>query len=169
VCAFALGAGFASAILFGLTPALQTGHQRHRATFTRQLLIGAQVAASCVLLIVAGLLARALDHATSAHLGFEYQQVVSIAPALGRYGYSPAKAQAYLDTLQDRLRVLPGVQSLSLAVSPPLGNVSITSGIDVDGRPVNVGIDRVTPQFFETMKIPLLRGRNFRNWIRPER
>ena len=162
VCAFALGAGFASAILFGLTPALQTGHQRHRATFTRQLLIGAQVAASCVLLIVAGLLARALDHATSAHLGFEYQQVVSIAPALGRYGYSPAKAQAYLDTLQDRLRALPGVQSLSLAVSPPLGNVSITSGIDVDGRPVNVGIDRVTPQFFETMKIPLLRGRNLR-------
>ena len=162
VIAFAIGMGFAAAILFGLTPAWQAARQRHRATVMRQFLIGAQVAASCVLLIVAGLLARALDHATSAHLGFEYQQVVSIAPALGRYGYSPAKAQAYLDTLQDRLRALPGVQSLSLAVSPPLGNVSITSGIDVDGRPVNVGIDRVTPQFFETMKIPLLRGRNLR-------
>src|ERR1039458_2460063 len=103
VCAFAIGAGFASAILFGLTPALQTGRQRHRATFTRQLLIGAQVAASCVLLIVAGVLAPALHPATSTHPGLEYQQVVSIAPALGRYGYSPAKAQAYLDTLQDRL------------------------------------------------------------------
>lgn len=160
VAAFALGAGFASAILFGLTPALQAGRQRHRANFTRQLLIGAQVAASCVLLIVAGLLGRALDHATSTHPGFEYKQVISIHPGLSKYGYSPARAQAYLDTLRGRLRAVPGVQSASLAVSPPLGNVTIGAGIEVDGREVSVQLNRVDPEFFDTMKIPMLRGRN---------
>jgi predicted permease len=163
VCAFALGAGFASAILFGLTPALQVGRQRHRGSVARQVLIGAQVAASCVLLIVAGLLGRALDHAASTDPGFAYKQVVSIAPSLSKYGYSPARAQAYLDTLQDRLRALPEVESVARTISPPLGNVTISAGIEVDGRPVSVQLNRVDPQFLETMKIPLLRGRNLKH------
>jgi len=160
VALFALAAGFASALLFGLTPALQAARQRHRATIARQILVGAQVAASCVLLIVAGLLGRALDHAMTAHPGFEYRQVISIDPGLARHGYSPARAQAYLDTLQNRLRALPGVESVSLALSPPLGRRSEIAGVDMDGRAVRVQINRVDPQFFQTMKIPLLRGRN---------
>jgi predicted permease len=162
VAAFALGAGFASAILFGLTPALQVGRQRHRSTFTRQVLIGAQVAASCVLLIVAGLLGRALDHATSTNPGFEYKQVVAIDAGLPKYGYSPAQAQAYFDSLENRLRALPGVESVSLAISPPLGHVTISASIDVEGHPVNMQLNRVDPRFFETMKTPLLRGRNLK-------
>jgi hypothetical protein len=55
VIVFAIGAGFASAILFGLTPAWQVARQRYRVTVTRQFLVGAQVAASCVLLIVSRL------------------------------------------------------------------------------------------------------------------
>jgi predicted permease len=160
VTVFALGAGFASAILFGLTPALQAARQRHRATAARQVLVGAQVAASCVLLIVAGLLSRALDHAMSSYPGFAYQQVISIDPGLSKHGYSPARAQAYFDTLQDRLRALPGVESVSLALSPPLGRRSEIAGIELNGRAVRVQINRVDPQFFQTMKIPLLRGRN---------
>jgi predicted permease len=160
VTAFAIGTGFAAAILFGLTPALQLARQRHRATLTRQVLIGAQIAASCVLLIVSGLLVRALDHAMSAHPGFDYKQVISIDPGLARHGYSPEEARAYVDTLQSRLRGLPSVESVSLALTPPLGRGSIGTGIDVDGRPVNVQINRVDPEFFSTMKIPLLRGRN---------
>jgi predicted permease len=162
VVVFALAAGFASAVLFGLTPALQVGRQHHRAIFARQVLIAAQVAASCVLMIVAGLLGRALDHATSSDPGFEYRQVVSIDPGLSRHSYSPARAQAYLDSLQDRLRALPGVHSISLAISPPLGRVTISAGIDVDGRSVGMQLNRVDPRFFETMKIPLLRGRNLK-------
>jgi predicted permease len=160
VAAFAIGTGFAAAILFGLTPALQLARQRHRATVMRQVLIGAQIAASCVLLIVAGLLVRALDHATSAHPGFEYRQVISMDPGLARHGYTPEEARAYIDTLQSRLRGLPGVESVSLALTPPLGRGSIGTGIDVDGRAVNVQINRVDPEFLSTMKIPLLRGRN---------
>ncbi len=160
VIVFALGVGLAAAILFGLTPALQIARQSQRASITRQFLVGAQVAASCVLLIVAGLLARALNHAMSTHPGFEYQHVISLDPGLSRHGYSPAKARAYFETLQSRLSAIPGVESVSLALSPPLGNVSITAGIGVDGREVNAQLNHVDPQFFQTMKIPLLRGRN---------
>ena len=85
VILFALGVGFASAIVFGLTPALQLARQRQNATgfsqVLRQALIGAQVAGSCVLLIVAGLLVRALDRGLTAHPGYEYQQVLSIEPS----------------------------------------------------------------------------------------
>ena len=160
VAVFALAAGFAAAILFGLAPALQAARQRHRGTMARQILVGAQVAASCVLLIVAGLLGRALDHAMTAHPGFEYQQVIAIDPGLALHGYSPARAQAYLDTLEDRLRALPAVRSVALAFGPPLGRRSEIAGFDIDGRALRVQINRVDPQFFETMKIPLVRGRN---------
>src|SRR5450755_1808158 len=160
VVVFALGAGFASAILFGLTPALQAARQRHRATIARQVLVGAQVAASCVLLIVAGLLSRALNHAMSTNPGFEYEKVIAIDPGLARHGYSAARARAYLDTLQVRLRALPGVDRVSLAQSPPLGRRTETAGVELDGRAVRVQINRIDPQFFETMKVPLVRGRN---------
>jgi predicted permease len=162
VAGFALATGFASAILLGLTPALQIGRQRHRAHITRQILIGAQVAASCVLLIVTGLLARALDHATSSSPCFEYKQVISISPELSRNGYSPVRSQAYLDALQDRLRALPGVQSVSLALSPPLGHVTITAGTDIDGHHVDFQMNHVSSGFFGTMGIPILRGRALR-------
>ena len=160
VILFAVGIGFAAAILFGLTPALQVARQRHRATFMRQVLIGAQVAASCVLLIVAGLLVRALDRAMSSHPGFEYEQVILIDPGLSTHGYSSANAQAYLDGFQNRLRNLPGVESVSLADPPPLGRKKTTVGLEVNGRAMEIHTNRIDPEFFQTMKIPLLRGRN---------
>ena len=64
VVTFAVAIGFVTSVLFGLAPALHVARQkaqRSRATFTRTLLIGAQVASSCVLLIVGGLLVRAFD------------------------------------------------------------------------------------------------------------
>lgn len=160
VTVFAIGVGFVAAMLFGLTPALQVARQRHRATAMRQLLIGAQVAASCVLLIVAGLLVRAIDHALTTQPGFEYERVLSIDPALGSHGYSPESARSYLDSLQDRLRNLSGVESVALADTSPLGNRTAAARINVDGRPVEILINRIDPAFFQTMKIPLLRGRN---------
>jgi predicted permease len=162
VAAFALATGFASAILFGLTPALQVCRQRHRANVMRQVLIGAQVAASCVLLIVTGLLARALGHATSSSPGFEYKQVISISPGLSKNGYSPVRSQTYLEALQDRLRAIPFVRSVSLALSPPLGHVTITAGTDLNGHHIEFQVNHVSSAFFETMGIPILRGRALR-------
>ncbi|MEO8451850.1 MAG: ADOP family duplicated permease [Gemmatimonadota bacterium] len=158
VIVVAIGLGFAASILFGLTPALQVARQRHRAGRVRQILIGAQVAASCVLLVVAGLLVRALDHAASTSPGFEYQQVISIDPGISNY--SPGAARVYLDALENRLRNLPGVVAVSLASNPPLGNRWSVMKAEIGGRAVDVHTNHIDPPFFETMRIPLLRGRN---------
>jgi predicted permease len=162
VIVFAIAIGFGAAVLFGLTPALQLARQRHRATTLRQFLIGAQVAGSCVLLIVAGLLVRALDRAMTAHPGFEYQQVLSIAPGLAAHGYSPAAARGYISALENRLHGIPGVQSVSLATFVPLGRGVATMGVTINGHPIEVHINSVDSHFFETMSVPLLRGRDFR-------
>jgi predicted permease len=162
VALFAVTMGFAAAVLFGLTPALQVARQRHRATLVRQLLIGAQVAASCILLIVAGLLVRAINHAVTMNPGFEYRQVISIQPDLDRHGYTPGRARTYLETMISRLRELPGVESVALVTSAPLGNRTSVLSTTVAGRPVGVHLNNIDPNYFATMKIPLVRGRNFK-------
>uniref|UniRef100_Q01ZC6 Permease n=1 Tax=Solibacter usitatus (strain Ellin6076) TaxID=234267 RepID=Q01ZC6_SOLUE len=159
VMLFAIALGFLAAILFGLTPAFQVVRQRHQATLVRQILIGAQVAASCVLLIVAGLLVQTLNHA-SGDPGFAYRQVVSIDPSLGNNGYPPAKAWAYINTLESRLRALPGVESVSSASTPPLGKKTVTIGLEIGGRPISIHPNSIEPGYFQTVNIPLLRGRD---------
>jgi predicted permease len=158
VIAFAAGVGFAAAILFGLTPAWQATRRRSRGAITRQFLIGAQVAASCVLLIVAGLLVRAMQHAMNTDPGFDYRQVISIDPALR--GYTAAGARSYFTALEARLLALPGIESVALVSNPPLGNRWSVFKTEVAGRAVDVHFNNIDPPFFQTMKIPLLRGRN---------
>ncbi len=159
VALFSLGIGGLAAVLFGLTPALQITRQRKRANVARQFLIGAQVAASCVLLIVSGLLMHALDRAIFFDPGFEYQNVAVIEPSLDSHGYTPEKARAYLDELQNGLRRLPGVQSVALTSVPPLGGTVVTNGTEIAGRQVAIHVTNVSPTFFQTMRIPILRGR----------
>jgi predicted permease len=158
VTVFAIGLGFAAAILFGLMPAWQIARQRYRATKVRHFLIGAQVAASCVLLIVASLFVRALNHALTNSPGYEYREVISIDPRLD--GYSPEQAAAYFDTLKRRLSHVPGVESISMASNPPLGNRWTVNNTRAGGHPLNIHFNNIDPQFFHTMKIPLLLGRN---------
>lgn len=122
--------------------------------------MAAQIAASCVLLIVAGLLSRAMTQAAGADPGFEYRQIVAIDPGLARHGFTPAAARTYLERLREDLVRLPGVDAVSLALTPPLGRMSITAGITIDGRSVTAQIVRVDPAFLPTLRIPILRGRN---------
>lgn len=158
VVLFTVGLAFLAAVLFGLAPALQIARGRRRAR-ARQFLVGAQVAASCVLLIVAGLLTRALDRAASADVGFEFRRVIAVDPGLAEHGYSPAASRAWFDTFTARMRSLGGVESVSVTLSTPLGRRSMTAGITEDGRSIDAQVHRVDPEFFETMRIPLLRGR----------
>ncbi|HEV2710763.1 MAG TPA: ABC transporter permease [Edaphobacter sp.] len=159
VLLFSIGAALGAAIFFGLTPALQIARQRQRKPIARQILVGAQVAASCVLLIVAGLLVRAMHHILYTSPGFGYEHVFSIDPQLGVHGYTPSAAQGYLDQMESRLRAMPGVTSVSLVKLPPMGHtVSRTDG-EIDGRRVAIYPNWVEPGFFQTMNIPLLLGR----------
>jgi predicted permease len=157
---FTVGVTLAAAIFFGLAPAWQIAWRRQRKTSARQVLVGAQVAASCVLLIVAGLLVRAVHHMIFTDPGFGYEQVLSIDPENRSHGYTPAAAQSYLNEFQNRLRELPGVTSVSLVKLSLMGHSISRTGTDIGGRSVDVYPNWVTPEFFQTMDIPLLRGRN---------
>jgi predicted permease len=161
VLLFTVGMTVAAAIFFGLAPALQIARQRQQRTIARQILVGAQVAASCVLLIVAALLLRATQHALYTDPGFGYQQLVSVDPQLGHHGYTAAAARAYLDQIQSRLRAVPGVTSVSLVKLPPLGHAVSRERREFDGRVVLMYPNWVEPGFFRTMGIPLLTGRTF--------
>jgi hypothetical protein len=96
--------------------------------------------------------------------GFGYEQVLSVDPGLSEHGFTSPNAQVYLDQLQNRLRAVPGVTSVSIAMNPPLVNNEVMiTGIEVNSRRILVYPNWVGPEFFQTMRIPLLRGRYFRS------
>ena len=161
VMLFTMGMAFAAAVFFGLAPSLQIARQRQRKTMARQILVGVQIAASCVLLIVSGLLVHAVHHLLYTDPGFGYEQVIGISPGLDSHGYKTEAAITYIRTLRERLLGTPGVTSVALSKTALLGN-GFTSYIttDIDGHPVNIYPNWIDPEFFKTMDIPLLRGRN---------
>jgi predicted permease len=161
VVLFTAAIAFVSTIFFGLTPALQIARQRQHKTTARHILVGAQVAASCVLLIVASLLVRAAHHALYTEPGFGYERLVSIDAQLGQHGYSAGAAKGYLDQMQVRLSAVPGVRSVSLVLLPPLGHAVSRENREVNGKSVMLYPNWVSPKFFQTMQIPILLGRTF--------
>ena len=161
---FTSAMGLVAALLFGLLPTLQMVRRKKSRSLWQQFVVCAQVGASCVLLTLAALLVRATLHTLYADPGFGYEQVLSIDPGMSEHGYSPAQAQDYLDRLQNRLQALPGVTVVSTARIPPLVNTTVMiTGIEVDGRRVMIYPNWVGPDFFQTMRIPLLRGHYFHN------
>jgi predicted permease len=161
---FTSAMGFVAALLFGLLPTLQMVRRKKNRSLWNQFVVCAQVGASCVLLILAGLLVRATLHTLYSDPGFGYEQVLSIDPGMSEHGFASAQAQAYLDQLQNRLRAVPSVTFVSIARVPPLVNTMIMmTSIDVDGRRIMIYPNWVGPDFFETMRIPLLRGQYFHN------
>ena len=144
-----------SALLFGFAPALQS----IRPSVTRRLrartvLIGVQVAAAMILTVVSALLVRGVTRVTSVPLGFDYQRAVLLDSDLTSHGLKPDEAAAYWFALEQRVRQMPGVESTAIATLPPFGN---RVSIDREGT-VFYG---VTPSYFQTMGIPLVRGRMF--------
>jgi predicted permease len=163
VLLFTAAITFLSTLFFGLTPALQIARQRQHKTTARHILVGAQVAGSCVLLIVASLLVRATHHALFTEPGFGYERLVSIDAQLGQYGYSANAAKVYLDEMEVRLTAVPGVRSVSLVLLPPLGHSVSRETRNVNGESVMVYPNWVSPEFFQTMQIPMLLGRTFQS------
>jgi predicted permease len=161
VLAFTAAATVLAAAFFGLAPALQVARQKQQKTLARQVLVAAQVAASCILLIVAALLLRATQHALYTDPGFGYRQLISVDAQLARHGYTPEAARTYLNEMQNRLRAVPGVSAVSLVKLPPLGHVVDNSHTEINGRVVVVYPNWVVPGFFAAMGIPLKTGRTF--------
>ena len=147
-----------------LTAALKSTRNRPRLSRPRlrNLLVIGQVAVSLVLLIGAGLLVRGLQQAQSTDLGFDQKNLVVMSLDLTTQGYDEARATTLHAQLQDRLKALPAVQSVSLAKVAPFSGVLETT-IDIEGgeRAVSVGANLVSAEYFQTLGIPLRRGRQF--------
>ncbi|HTR39025.1 MAG TPA: ABC transporter permease [Bryobacteraceae bacterium] len=185
VFAYAFGAALFSGILVGLWPAwrasradinslLQEGGRGDTAGigrhWMRNALVVAQVAGSLVLLVVAGLLVRSLQHAGSIHLGFDPAHVLNVNVDPHEIGYDEKQQREFYRRLEARVREIPGVESVSLAYGTPMGTITnVNAGaVTIEGhsllagqQPPTVFFNNVDSGYFETMRIPLLRGRSF--------
>jgi len=156
----ALAISILATILFGLTPALAATRPSHRPLRARRLLIGVQVAASCVLLVVGGLMVRSMQQAFTTHPGYDFERIVWIDPGIGGRDRQQ-EALNYVAGLRERLEKLPGVESFALCEFPPMGPGHMTLSDSAAFPGIQVQGNRVDPRYFRTMAIPLLAGRNF--------
>jgi predicted permease len=127
-------------------------------------LVALQVALSIVMLTGAGLLLRTLSKLRSVEAGFDTRNVlmVWINPTLT--GYDKTHVQGLYDNLQQRLSSLPGVVSVSYSSGALLDGGLWTEDVKIEGQTSKKTVDsqmlRVGPHYFETMRLPLLRGRS---------
>jgi len=181
VLLFALLVSLATGIIFGLAPGLLATRPELAATLKdeagsvagggssglRKSLVVAQVALSLVLLIGAGLFLQSLNNLRDLRPGFDTRNLVTIAvePTLG--GYKPELAREYYRQLTERLEALPGVKSVALAVMPLLVGYEWDNWVTIEGYTPKQGqipdphMQFCSPRFFETLKIPILLGRDF--------
>jgi predicted permease len=140
-----------------------------RSQRTLSVLVAAQVAGALGLLIVAGLFLRSLQSAQHANLGFDPTHVLDVALDPGEIGYSPVQTSDFYRQLLARTRELSGVQTASLAMTPPLGDNTPSSELTIPGRvsqrgeELDADFNAVSPDNFATMNIAILRGRDFRD------
>ncbi len=135
----------------------------------RNLLVGSQIALALLLVVAAGLFLRALQSAGRIDPGFDPTNVELASLDLSLGGLDDASGQAFSRTLLDRVRALPGVESACLTVQLALdGSGFGLGGVAPADHPLPNGRQMlgpdwniVTPGFFETMGIRLVRGRAF--------
>jgi predicted permease len=177
VFAYALGAALIAGFIVGLVPALRSSginlndflHDGGRSTGKRQharnVLVIGQVAASLMLLIVAGLFARSLVKVQQTDLGFDPADVVNLSMDPKQAGYNQTQSRQFAANLLERVRALPGVESASFAAAVPLGGVNYGALLQVDGYEPAPGQqlfarkNMVSSEYFSTMRIRILSGR----------
>jgi len=182
VMGFAAAATVVSALLFGLIPAWRAtrtgvsqmlkdqgsttsagrGHVRFR-----KYLVAGQVAFTLLLLTGGALFARTLWNLRKQNLGLSTENLItfSISPQLS--GYDEAKTVALVDQLRERLGALPGVLGVGSSQIAVLTGTDMGTNITVEGRQNldtddrHVNYDAVSRNYFSTMRVPLLAGREF--------
>ncbi len=160
-------------VAFGLAPAIQStkpdlttalrstrGRARVSRPYLRNLLVIGQVAVSLVLLIGAGLLVRGLQQAQSTDLGFDSKNLIVLSMDLATQGYDEARAGTFQAQLSERLKALPGIKSVSVAHMIPFAGRQ-EDNINIEGREASVNANTVSAEYFQTLGIPLRRGRAF--------
>lgn len=136
--------------------------------YVRNLLVMAQLAGSLLLLIIAGLFVRSLGQAEKLYLGFDPDHLVNVTLDVSEIGYQETQGKEFFRAVDERLRALPGVVSVTQAFSVPMGLISSQGEMVPDTQtlqpgqvPPMVSTNFVTPTYFETLHIAIKRGRAF--------
>jgi putative ABC transport system permease protein len=182
VLLFTLGLSFLTGIVFGLVPALQAskpdlnetlkdatkgssgGARRQR---FRNGLVISEVALALVLLIGGGLMLRSFYLLQKVDPGFGADHLLSFQISLPQSTYPEDQQRiAFFEQVVQRLSALPGVDSAAIASGLPLGNNGNQTSFFIEGQPEPepgktplAEVVRISPNYFRTMRIPLLKGR----------
>jgi putative ABC transport system permease protein len=182
VLAFTAGISLLTGLVFGLAPALQisrsnlvdalkegslsstAGGHRHK---LRSSLIVVEMALALVLLVSSGLLIRSLVRLQNVNPGFDPHNVLAADLDLPGQKYTNAKQDQFARELLPKLAALPGVQSAAGVFPLPMSGSEMRTSVAIEGRPVaksdelHSTLYSITPDYFRTMKISLLQGREF--------
>jgi putative ABC transport system permease protein len=185
---FALSLAIATAMFFGLMPAWQAsradvvhtiksggagsmGHGTHTA-WLGNLLIIAETAIALVLLIAAGLMLTSVKNLQATRLGFQPDGLILSWVSLPAARYDVAHRQQFFARLIDDLRAQPGVQAASFASCAPIsGGCNSTLAIRMDRPPApgaapSIGVIPTSADYFQTVGIPMIKGRAFTDFDR---
>lgn len=183
VLLFTFGIALFTGLLFGLLPAIQTSNpefgrvlvgggrtmtEGRKGLQGRNLLMAVEVAFSLILLVGAGLMIKSFLRLNNVGSGFNPDNALAFKVALPRAKYDKPRRVEFFRQAQEKLQTLPGVQGTALVLSLPLSGDDINQSFVVEGRAqesaqeqLRDGYQVVSPGYFSTMEIPLLRGRNF--------
>jgi predicted permease len=182
VLLFTALASLIAGLTFGLAPALRAAslpllpalrsepgaESRPRTSRLQRGLVISQVAMSLIMLASAGILIRGLSAAWTTDVGFAYDDRVAVTTDLRLQNYDRTRAAAFHERVTSAVRALPGVEHATLAHLVPFGGRVFVYGLSFPGQPVDenarrerVSVNRVSTDFFKTMSIPILRGRDF--------
>jgi putative ABC transport system permease protein len=179
---FTLALSALTGLLFGVAPAARATRLNLEATLReqgssasgslssvrfRKALVASQIVLTTVLLVGAGLFARSLNNLKRLDLGLRADHLIafSVAPELN--GYTPQRTIAFFDDLRQSVAALPGMRSVSAAEIAILTDSNAGSNVTIEGyqaqenEDMEVRHNRIGPDFFTTMGIPLLGGREF--------
>lgn len=181
---FTIGISLLTCLLFGLVPAWQAsaisaaeglkesgpgaGHGRRRGR-VRDALVVVEVAMAVLLLAGAGLMIRSVVNLQNVPPGFNPQRMLVCEFTLRSRSYNSAETRsAFFVNLLDRVATLPGVQAAGAVSSVPMGGSNNGFSFSIDGRPApppgqepGANVRVITPGYFSTMQIPILKGRDF--------
>jgi len=180
VLLFTLGIALLTALLIGIAPAiksakpdlievLKVGGRGGTVNWTRSplrsMLVVSEIALALVALIGAGLFIRSMQNAQRIDPGFESEKLFMMAFDLGALHYEEGRAQEFFRAAVERAKASPGVEAATIASNFPLGG-GLQRTVFPEGQDEASGyrgtltlLDDVTPRFFETLRIPLIRGR----------
>jgi predicted permease len=183
VLAFTLGLSLLTGVLFGLAPALQASRQNLLSALKddtgapevrgfgrfgmRNTLVVFQVALSLILLICAGLFMRSLRAASTSDPGFNAENVLLTSMEMRGTKMGREEQQLFYGRVQEQVAALPGVRSVALAFIVPISGSGMRTGVWVEGyqpkpnEDTEINTNIVSPNFFKTLDIPLVQGRDF--------